>query len=177
MPLSRRRIRELAEGLLDDANVDAPPVPVERLVRTRGALIRPQSYDDKISGFLYRDHDRTVIGVNSDHHPHRRRFTIAHELGHALLHKGIVDEVHVDRAFQVKMRDERSSQGTDIEEREANLFAAELLMPVRFLEQDLSDVDPVDLLDEAFVLKLARRYRVSVQALLFRLSNLGYISL
>jgi len=72
-------------------------------------------------------------------------------------------------------RDERSSEGTDEHEIEANIFAAELLMPAAFLERDLEQLDPADLLDEDGLISLAAAYRVSPQALTFRLANLGYI--
>jgi Zn-dependent peptidase ImmA (M78 family) len=65
--------------------------------------------------------------------------------------------------------------GVDDDEREANLFAASLLMPRRFLEQDLEAEDYVNLLDDDFLSDLARKYGVSTQALVNRLKNLGYI--
>ena len=48
--------------------------------------------------------------------------------------------VHLDSgraAFMIDLRDSESSKGEDNDEREANLFAAELLMPVKFLKEDL----------------------------------------
>ena len=68
-----------------------------------------------------------------------------------------------------------SSQGTDLAEREANFFAASLLMPKEFLEADLENEDYVDLLDDKFLRDLSRKYGVSTQALVNRLKNLGYI--
>jgi Zn-dependent peptidase ImmA (M78 family) len=68
-----------------------------------------------------------------------------------------------------------SSQGTDEAEREANLFAASLLMPKEFIEADLASEDYFDLLDDGFLQNLARKYGVSAQALVNRLKNLGYI--
>ena len=104
----------------------------------------------------------------------RQNFTVAHELGHLLLHDQ--DQLHVDRAFPtVRLRDDVSSQGIDDAEKEANLFAAEILMPERFLKGDLADRSAIDLYDEEFLPELARRYGVSVQALMFRLQYLGYI--
>ena len=58
---------------------------------------------------------------------------------------------------------------------EANLFAASLLMPAEFLENDIQKCASTDLLDDAVVHRLAKRYDVSSQALVLRLSNLGYI--
>ena len=79
-------------------------------------------------------------------------------------------------AFRVNLRSPESARGEDNDEKEANLFAAELLMPAIFLEQDLQGED-LDLLgDSEFLEKLAKKYKVSIQALTFRLAYLGYIS-
>ena len=60
-------------------------------------------------------------------------------------------------------------------EREANLFAASLLMPKDFLTDDLEETESVDLLDDEFLHQLSRKYGVSTQTLVNRLENLGYI--
>jgi Zn-dependent peptidase ImmA (M78 family) len=127
-----------------------------------------------LSGFLFRDSHQKVIGVNTHHASVRQNFTIAHELGHLLLHDQ--EQLHVDRAFPtVRLRDDTSSQGVDDAEKEANLFAAELLMPHAFLRRDVAAQNTLDLYDDSFVPELAERYGVSVQALMFRLQYLGYI--
>jgi Zn-dependent peptidase ImmA (M78 family) len=48
-------------------------------------------------------------------------------------------------------------------------------MPTDFLEADLANQEYLDLLDDEFLHRLARKYVVSTQALLNRLKNLGYI--
>ncbi len=58
-----------------------------------------------------------------------------------------------------------SSQGTDIEEKEANLFAAELLMPARFIEHDIEEIGAFDVLDEDSLDEFAQKYGVSTQAM------------
>ncbi len=178
MAVRRKRIHDLVGQLLGDNRVTAPPVDVDRIAKSLGIQIRRQPYEpEKISGFLYRDRDRAIIGVNSNHHRHRRRFTVAHEIGHFLLHKAGLDEVHIDQDFQVQLRGERSSKGTDIEEIEANAFAAELLMPAAFLREDVLQMETVAFQDEGWVRKLANRYAVSPQSLVFRLARLGFIRL
>jgi len=177
MAVRRRLIRGLAEQLVVKSKTIKAPIPVERIARRQGIRIVAQPYEGNISGFYYRDKQQTVIGVNSEHHLHRRRFTIAHELGHYFLHKGLLETVHVDREFQLKLRSDAASQGTDPDEVEANVFAAELLMPAGFIESDLQKMSGLDLHDESLLRGLAQAYRVSLQALLIRLTNLGYIDL
>jgi Zn-dependent peptidase ImmA (M78 family) len=171
--IRRRRIENLVEGLLTTYRISEAPVPIERIAKAQGARIFHQSLENDVSGFLYRDNVQSVIGVNTHHAPVRQNFTTAHELGHLMLHDQ--EQLHVDHAFRVRLRDDVSSHGTDDAEREANLFAASLLMPRRFLEQDLKGEDYVNLLDDDFLSDLARKYGVSTQALVNRLKNLGYI--
>jgi Zn-dependent peptidase ImmA (M78 family) len=173
MAIRRRKIESMIEGLLGAYRITEGPVPVERIAKAKGARIFYQSLDDDISGFLYRDKAQVVIGINTHHAPVRQNFTAAHELGHLLLHEQ--EQFHIDKAFRVRLRDDVSSQGTDEAEREANFFAASLLMPRQFLEQDLEGEDYVNLLDDDFLTELSRKYGVSTQALVNRLKNLGYI--
>lgn len=179
----RKHIRSLVERTLENYQITNPPIDVKDLARSFGAEVRYQPGDPELSGFLLRDPAQRcpIIGVNSNHHPNRQRFTVAHELGHLLLHEG--EAVHidrVDRGFQINRRSQQSSQGIDIQEKEANLFAAELLMPVRFLDTDLAELGIVDLLEsegEGSLHRLAQRYQVSPQALTFRLGYLDYIQI
>jgi Zn-dependent peptidase ImmA (M78 family) len=174
----RKHVRKLALSLLSECDIDSAPVPVEDIASRLGVTVERASVSGDLSGLLLRDHvsGKSVIGVNSTQSILRQNFTIAHELGHFFLHD--YEEVHVDRVFSVKLRSAKSSEGTDSEEKEANLFAAELLMPVHFLEHDLSEIEDLDLLEEeGVILELARKYKVSVQAMTFRLSYLGYMQL
>ena len=61
----------------------------------------------------------------------------------------------------------------DQDEMEANRFAAEILMPIDFLRNDLKGRE-FDLADDNELRSLARRYGVSTQALAIRLNSLGY---
>jgi Zn-dependent peptidase ImmA (M78 family) len=181
MTIRRKYIRELVQKILQKNQIIAPPVLVTKVADGLGIEIRYEPAEEELSGFLLRDvkSNRAVIGVNTNHGENRKNFTIAHEIGHFLLHEG--DVIHVDRAnagFRVKLRSDEASKGTNIDEIEANLFAAELLMPVAFLKKDLSEIGNLDVQDdkvEAALQEIAKKYRVSTQALIFRLINLGFI--
>lgn len=177
MTVRRKHIRTLTETLLRRYGVKSGPVPVEQIASGEGATVRRVPADDDLSGFLYREptNDVAIIGVNSNHGPNRQNFTIGHELAHLVLHD--IDHVHVDRGFTVRLRNAASSEGRNVEEKEANLFAAELLMPARFLDRDIDRIDAVDLNDESIIAGLAVHYGVSTQAMTFRLAYLNYIRL
>lgn len=172
MGIRWRKIRALAERLLAEHEIFSPPVPVEQIAKANHARLHLQALDGDISGFALRGEGQSVIGVNTRHAPVRQRFTIAHELGHLLLHD---PGVRVDRSFRVRLRSPVSSEGTDAEEVEANRFAAEILMPVEFLKRDLEALDSIDLLDDEIIADLAKKYDVSRQAFLIRLNVLGYV--
>jgi Zn-dependent peptidase ImmA (M78 family) len=110
-----------------------------------------------------------VIVVNSAHHPNRQRFTLAHELAHHVLHESyLTKNVHVDTA--VLQRNEKSSEGTDVKEVEANTFAAEILMPRALLKA----FGRVDVNDDAKIAEIARQFKVSPTAMAIRLENIQF---
>lgn len=171
--LARRR----AQQLLEEGGVTEAPVPLERLAELCRATIRYEPFDGEVSGMVHcRPGGGGVIGVNSEHSKTRQRFTIAHELGHLLLHAD--EEFHIDEKRPLALRDEVSSLAIDPREIEANQFAAELLMPallVRASVGRLVEEDP-DVTVEDAIGELARSYRVSPLAMTHRLTSLKIIS-
>jgi len=160
-------------NLLRKSMVTSPPVPIEKIAKALSIKILRSPLADDLSGLLVRHKGfkGPIIGVNSIHPRVRQRFTIAHEIAHYILH---ADEVHIDRGFSVNFRDSRSSSAEYRAEIEANNFAAEILMPKMFLDNDLEN-GTVDMGDENGLLELAERYGVSGQAMAFRIKNLGYL--
>lgn len=164
-----------ARQLLEQHGITKAPIPVEDVAQRAGTQVRYRKFDGSISGLLLRTDEGTVVGVHAQHARTRQRFTIAHELGHYLLHDGrpaIVEHLH--RSARVNFRDGTSALATDREEIEANQFAAALLMPA-----DIVDEEFAQLLgrhsEERIVALLARRFEVSTQAMRFRLMNLALI--
>lgn len=163
-----------ARRILREHGITRPPVPVERIAREQGARVAFEPFEGEVAGMLFQDPDdgQVVIVVNSASAKTRQRFSVAHEVGHLLLHER---PIYVDRPVNVRFRDERSSLAIDHEEIAANRFAAALLMPEAWLLQDVEQRigRQAQLSDEAFVEDLARRYEVSRQAMEYRLANLG----
>lgn len=168
--LARRKAREL----LSEAKIRKAPVPVERLARLAGARIHYEPFVGQISGMVHRQMNGVaIIGVNSSHPVKRQRFTIAHELGHLILHKD--ENLHVDEKSPIGFRNEESSLATKSPEIEANQFAAELLMPVDILAKEIESL-PDNLETEEAVLELANRFEVSEQAMTLRLTSLRVLA-
>jgi Zn-dependent peptidase ImmA (M78 family) len=156
----------MVDGLLEQHGQSQPPVRIERIARNLGVEIRSGDLGD-VSGLIVRKGDTAIIGVNSQQMRQRQRFTIAHELGHFLLHEGL--EHHVDHDYRVNFRSDLSSTATNVDEIEANFFAASILMPKQFLD-DL-DADAA-VADDEKVAELAKSFDVSRHAMSLRLVNL-----
>ena len=169
--------RTRVEKLLRKHGVNAAPVPVERIAKDLGAMVRYWDFEEELSGMIYVKGKKPIIGVNSSHHQNRQRFTIAHEIAHLVLHSDVIgDVIHVDKRFNVLMRDANSATGTQRIEMQANRFAAELLMPtfilIPMLRKKGYDID-----DERPIEELSQRFGVSKLALEYRIQNLNHSAL
>jgi Zn-dependent peptidase ImmA (M78 family) len=164
-----------AQGLLRDMGIDDFPVPIEKIAEHCGAVLRYEPFEGDISGLLYRDGDRTIIGINSTHGDARQRFTISHELGHLRLHKG--RPMFVEKHVQVNLRNSVSSKAISMEEIQANRFAAELLMPSSLVMREASRrlKRNKSTSRDSLIAQMADAFRVSRQAMEIRLTNLGVL--
>jgi Zn-dependent peptidase ImmA (M78 family) len=182
----KKQIRSVVARIREEHALVTAPIDVEELARQLAArVMKVETDDDELSGFLYRDPQsgEAVIGINKGHSETRKRFTLAHELGHLVLHS--FDNLHYDRKGygsgfgRVRMRDSASSTGENRDEVEANFFAAELLMPEELLYQELRSRGMHDFLESDFdaaVKLLAKQFKVSPQALTVRLVQIGILS-
>lgn len=161
-------VSDRAETAFDIANRfrDSPPVDLEGMARALGIEVFPRAeLSDGVSGRLSRRIDASgrtsfSIDVNGRHSEARRRFTLAHEIAHYLLHRDLMRDGIVDNAMY------RSGLPAPVET-EANRLAAELLMPPNLIRtfwragiQSLS--------------QLCTAFGVSEEAMRIRLKQLGY---
>lgn len=166
------RAREAAQKVLVEFGIKRVPVPIERIIKSNNIVLQYAPLDEELSGMAYIQDGISIIGINALHHPNRQRFSAAHELGHHILHSGdIQEQIHVSKGLRALRRDPVSSEGSDPLEVQANTFASELLMPKKFLLEEIG-ADGLDMDDEASVEKLAKKFRVSVSAMRYRLGGL-----
>jgi Zn-dependent peptidase ImmA (M78 family) len=163
-----------AEQVLVEFGFSELPIPVDRLAMRLGLDVERAVLGDDISGLLVIQEGRGIIGINASQASTRQRFTIAHELGHFVLHRDIVP-VFIDKQFLkpyvAAFRDGASATGEEEIEREANAFAAGLLMPANLVHEAARLLPPTST-DDDVIEGLARRFDVSRQAMSFRLANL-----
>jgi hypothetical protein len=150
-------IRLQAARLLQRAGVSREPVSLRDVVSALNLeVVRTTGEPFLCEGALQPVGDSHAIVVRGASNEHRRRFTIAHEIGHFVLHPGRLAPERggaVNAAWQEK-------------EREADQFAAELLMPEDLVREAVAEHG-----DDAT--RLADRFDVSRQAMQTRLRRLG----
>lgn len=137
------------------------PVDPVAIARTAGLRVLDAPLDSDTMGALIKQpgRDPTIL-LNESDSPNRRRFTCAHEIGHFVRRSEEADEYST-----IDLRNGLSETGKDPEEIYANEFAACLLMP----EDDVRIMHATGLSD----LEMAIRFRVSREAMQYRLKNLG----
>jgi Zn-dependent peptidase ImmA (M78 family) len=169
-----KKIETHVESILSQFKITKLPVPVEKIALKLDLAVTPADLGPGISGALFVNNGKASIGVNEKESKVRRRFTIAHELGHYLLHKNS-QTLFVEK--KVFFRDEESSSGEERKEREANAFAAALLMPYSILKSEIDVAKQSIILesDEDLVSYLSKKFDVSEIAMTYRLMNLNYI--
>lgn len=172
-PMKRSEIEERATQILRDHGLlDAPvdPLKVAKAlnVKVMGAVF---SETDK-SGAIVKRGGEFSIFVNANEPPARKRFTIAHEIGHQLLHMTLDSDsqfIDTEDNFRAnEMPDETNWSDERQKEWEANTFAAALLM-----NKELILMKWKESTDPAF---LAWSFQVSPTAMTIRLTQLGLLN-
>ena len=143
----------------------SPPVDVLSLPPMIGVRLQQACLGSDISGMLEGAPDGTfTITVNASDPQTRQRFTIAHELGHYMLHRHLVGAgIDDDRAYRSTSvgRYHNTAIGPK-QETEANKFAASLLMPKDIVDARRAEAG-------ATVSSLAAVFGVSEHAMSIRL--------
>jgi len=173
--IERGECENAAKDVLERHGIENWPVKVDRIAKREGIKLRYSALDDELSGMAFYKDDIAVIGVNARHHVHRQRFTIAHEIGHFMLHDDVLRKgMHVDKVITMLNRDPASSTGTVNLEIEANQFAAELLMPrdliLKYMEDEGWDYGRIP--DDEAVEVMARAFKVSATAMTYRIAKI-----
>lgn len=129
MDIDYNKIEDLTLDILETNQVTDPVVDAVAIAERNGIQVKeiemPTSYED-VAGF-YNEKEKTIY-VAKDDKPTRKLFTVAHELGHALLE-------HKNYSVLLRIPNERTSY-TRVE-KEANAFASHLLMPNFMLKEYL----------------------------------------
>lgn len=142
------------------------PVQVMQIISDLGLGPDMESLPDNISGAIKMGSDGNYrIVINANHHLNRQRFTAAHELGHYIYHRDLLGQgVGDTRAYRAEGTAMPNPAIRPIHERQANSFAANLLMPLVAIQGEIGR-GAVD------TRTLAERFGVSEEAMRIRLGR------
>jgi len=155
-----------ARRLLSRLGIKEPPIRVRQVAEKLDIRVTDEDFPDKISGALIRSDNGIHIAVNKNHPVTRQRFSIAHELGHYLMHPNSAAYYDQKHEIGVLFRAKPDAPVWDSREVEANRFAAELLMPRRMV------IAAIQRAGAAEASRLASQFDVSEEAMTYRLADI-----
>lgn len=172
--MGEQEIRTMVDDILEETALGTAPIKIISIANFYGFEVYELEFDDETSGVIMADQQaiegfdtNRVIVVNAAHSPGRKRFTIAHELGHYFLND------RPDTCFA-----HRDAFAYDEEERDANSFASALLMPEEEVRRKLRNLaeDTGETSDSARIAYIAEAFQVSRPAAEVRLKKLQILA-
>lgn len=170
------RITKMLDTVLGEDRFDKSPIQIEELALQYSAQTAPETPIHEVTeknipgcmgALVYGDNRprQWSILYHHDQTPGRRAYTIAHEFGHYILHRDLIDR---DEAYDSGVFCNENSilrrSGSGIEQ-EADEFAANLLMPLNDFRKQIP-AKAVPNFDDLG--KVAERYGVSLTAATLR---------
>ncbi len=148
--------QEIADIIRHDLGISYGPIPnLTKLLENSGIIIIKIDFGtDKIDGITsVTASNRKIMFLNTRMPNDRTRFSLAHELGHLIMHIS------------------QTPQSAEIAEMEADLFASQLLMPEKEIKPYLQHLNGLTILSQ-----LKRKYRVSMRSLIRKARDIDAIS-
>lgn len=169
MDMTNNDIEKLAMNILDSNGFNTVVVDPVKLANSYGIEVKNARFSEgDISGMLRKENDKITIYVNSNETIMRKRFTIAHELGHYFLNHLDENDTTIHRKNDFFNIDSRES--------EANAFAAAILMDQFKVKELYNKLDYIGVPLDKIISKLSSTFRVSRPAVNIRLKKLGLIN-
>lgn len=148
---------EVLTNLNNGGNI-LPPVDLTKILKAYNLTLKMGKFDESnVSGAF--DRKNNTIFVSESEPYNRQAFTIAHELGHFILH----EDKQVDTFYRTDSL--KLGEKKDEKELEADWFAAALLMPKMIVERFWTVSHDIE--------HMARLFGVSSIAMRYRLKHLG----
>jgi len=168
-----------AEDILEYTNQNIPPIDLTKICEF--FKIKVEKKDNLLfDGLSKYDNGYYIIYKSGITSPFRERFTIAHELGHIFLHfsedKKTFEDTFLEKIENLNIQKIAARGLSNISvrktEKEADNFAAELLMPEKIIINTIFNKNT----GLITISKLSEIFKVSKQAIKIRLINLGIYS-
>lgn len=161
MPADFKRAEREAERLVTKY-YEQPPIDPEAIAEAEGIRVVYARFNGQMSAQVagFSDPNNSRIVVNQDLPFNRKTYTIAHELGHHVLHQDYLSD---DGKYQIFPRMNSYDGPKPSEEQEADAFAANLLVPLKMLRTYVDIASPRE---------LAQMFMVSPDVILYRMKRL-----
>lgn len=164
---TRIMINSLTQDILTLFNIQIPIQEIDKLVSVLGGSI--QTDFSCTDGSVVKEGDSFRILISPFQDEKRRRFTIAHELGHLFLHMGYLTNAEL---WERQEENIYHRLGSSEKEYQANEFAAAFLMPqkeyIKIMNENIIG-------NKVNTSKIAEYFNVSVEAASNRGKFLGYL--
>lgn len=161
------KIEELTSSILIESDMYKIPVDIIKIAKLNDITVYEAEIERNISGAIRynKETKKFEIMVNKNDSKQRKRFTIAHEIGHFFLHNELLksDEVHIDIMYRMPNDDEEEKK----REKDVDYFAGALLMNKTLLTKVCAE--------NHMITELAEIFDVSITAMTVRLDILGLL--
>lgn len=161
------KFEELTSNILIESDMYKIPVDVIKIAKLNDIAVYEGELEKNISGAIRYNKEKQnfEIMVNKNDTRERKRFTIAHEIGHYFLHKELLmsDEIHIDIMYRMPNDNEEENK----REKDVDYFAGALLMNKTLLTKIY--------MENHTITELAEIFDVSVSAMTVRLDILGLL--
>ncbi len=166
--MRRLEVERNARNILRDHNLLQLPVDPLKVAHALNIRVMNAKFsEENKSGVVSKRGNDLSIYLDYDDPSWRKRFTIAHEIAHIVLHMLEGDSEYIDAEDNFRNTSPEAGQWTDEKQKEweANVFAAALLMDGDLVKAEWSKTHELSL--------LAWKFQVSETAMAIRLSTLN----
>ena len=155
----------MARKYIEKYHYKSPPIDIYYILQREGyEILEVDTFSDGLDAMLVEDGGQKYAAVNKNQPEVRRRFSLAHEMGHKVLNHNLTyyrEIPSIDNPPERSYFSHKSAQ-RDLEN-EANEYAGELLVPLKLLKSEFyMDND---------IARLAKRFNVSREVLTIRYQN------
>lgn len=170
-----RHIIETLRVVFPSLSLDSILDDLEKAVEEFGVDVRyafMEGENKGVSGYLKVDNGSPLIVLNAQDSFARRRFTLAHELGHLILHWNWLPGDSITEqngVFEVSYRNKTGYTPEEaLREADADTFAGEFLLPLKSVQECLGNTT----ISNSDISRLARMYQVSLSCATTRVAKL-----
>ena len=186
----KEKEKKIIDQLIKDYNSnqeinDQIPVNIVEKIKEQNIELNELCYDlhDEVLGEIKKENGKYKINIQGYDFNYRRRFTMAHELGHYKLHKDLLDDEGLDDGLSYETMYRKNAKISSNQETQANKYAIDMLVPKELIISIVKELNKIKeipgIIDENgqannlnLIEYLSNRFEVSKIALGFRLNQL-----